>query len=479
MIDLGERQLALIAQSREFLLSRAQGGTDVAITPECYLNGWATGPGNARLHQLAHERGGALKLAVARVNDALRRGVQVGYEVTGGAAHLRGCRRLVVSWSCASDFCDDGSYHDRYFRVSSRDTPATLWFLVATDQIVPQRLDSNVVVFREIRGSKSTAPFRLARAAARALGRAPQSAEGSVPAISAIVTLADQVAQAVVAQLEGRTLLSVLLPYEAQPFQHAIFRAVKQQDRTIRTVGYLHSALPPLPTDLIHRSGAPDLLLVHGYGQQDILARHLGWSSSALRTIKSLRYRAADQRPLAGFVFLPYCFRDAHVIEAALRDFLRAAAPGSLPRLTVRNHPFMQSSKAHAQLRRGLEDVMRAYVDRFSLDATQHPPVSIFIGATAAILEALERGVTALHICSQPLVESHSAQLWQGLKVERLGEHLFRYELRVRGAYIDFGPETKAFAAETEAISLCLGLTAEDAMREDAHETCQTLRRPA
>jgi hypothetical protein len=475
MTDLGARQLDLIARCRGFLLSQAQAGTDVALTPECYLNGWARVPGNARLRQLAGERGGVLRLALARAKDAVHYGGQAGYEIVAGAGGTKGFTRLVVSWSRAGDFSSDGAYHDRYFRIGSRETPGTLWFLMPFDRVVPRQLDPNIVVFRQIPGARSTAALRLLQAAMGTRRRAPHCVDGSVPAVSAMATLAEQVAAAVVAQLEGKTIRSVLLPYEGQPLQHALFRAVKRHDAAIRTIGYLHSALPPLPTDLIVRAGAPDLLLVHGPGQADILVRHLGWSRAALRTIKSLRYRTDDPQPLGAHIFLPYSFADAGVIEMAFRDFVRAAVPRTLPVLTVRNHPLMHNSKRHLRLQRRLEALMSAFADRFCPEPPPQPPVSVFIGATAAILEALERGVTALHICSRPLTESHSAQLWEHLKVERLGEYLFRYELRTPGTYIEFGPAGVETGNET--IGAWLGLPSADDVRGKPHQAWRSLHR--
>jgi hypothetical protein len=473
VIDLGAQQLDVIARCRSFLVSQARNGTDVALTPECYLNAWARVPGNARLRQLAGERGGIVRLALACAKDALHYAAQAGYEVFDGAASTKGFTRLVVSWSVAGDFSSDGAYYDRYFRIGSRETPGTLWFLIAFDRVVPRQLDPNIVVFRQIPGARSTAALRLLQAAMGTLRRAPQRVDGSVPVVSAMVTLAGQVAAAVVAQLKGKTIRSVLLPYEAQPLQHALFRAVKRHDATIRTIGYLHSALPPLPTDLIARAGAPDLLLVHGPGQADILVRHLGWSRAALRTIKSLRYRIDDPQPLGGRIFLPYSFAGAGVIEMAFRDFVRAAAPRTLPALIVRNHPLMHNSKRHLRLQRRLEALMSAFADRFCPEPPSQPPVSIFIGATAAILEALERGVTALHICSRPLIESHSAQLWENLKVERLGEYLFRYELRTAGTYIEFGPPTVETGNET--VGAWLGLPSADEVRGNTHQATRSL----
>jgi hypothetical protein len=474
--DIGTAQRSVLARAREYLRARTQQGVDVARTPDCHLNGWAQVPGNARLHQLAGERGASLRVLLARAKDALHYVGQAGYEVVDESAGSTAFTRLVVSWCRAGDFSEDGRFHDRYFGISSAETPETLWFLMAIDQHIPARRDKNIVVFRQIPGRRSTAAFRLVQETAR-VAVAPASEDGTGPTVSAITALADQVTAAVLALVQGRTFASVLLPYEAQPFQHTIFRALKRQDPRIQTVGYLHSALPPLPADLIHRSGAPELLLVHGRGQADILARHLGWSPASLVTIKSLRYQLADDRPFGGLIFLPYAFRDARVIEETFEDLLRKSIPGSLPRLAVRNHPVMDGSKRHAHLQSRLEELMLAYANRFSPDATPRRPVSIFIGATAAILEALERGITALQICSQPLTESHDAQLWQSLRVERLGKYLFRYELATPGVYVELGPGTRAVAASNEIVRSCLGMSAHSLTQDDAVENAKGPRR--
>lgn len=438
--ELGARQLRLIEASRAFLLAEKQRGVDVAVAPECYLNGWARVVGKARLCRLASKSGSEFELLLARVKEAISVAGQSGYEVVSGVGKTEALTRLVVSWCCTSDFTLDGSYTDRYFRISSRSNPTTLWFLIAIDQVVPERLDANIAIFRRKPGTPRLDYFYLLRSAIGLLMRKSRGTHGWVPLLSAAVSLADQVAEAVAAKLELGSFECVVMPYEAQPFQHAIFRAAKSQNPAIATVGYLHSALPPLPTDLIHRAGAPELLLVHGRGQVDILARELGWPQQAIRRIASLRYRASDSGALDGFIFLPYAFDDQQVIESTFRDFLVSSAPGSLPPLTVRNHPVMRDSHAHTRLTVGVEALMGAHSDRFA-SAKLGPKLSVFIGATAAIIEALERGVEAVHICSQPLMESHSRAVWRELEVEQLGKHLFRYRLPARGTYIEFGDD--------------------------------------
>lgn len=446
---LGAYQVRLLRRSRAFLRLQRRRGVDVAVSPECYLNCWGRVPGNARVRSLARQRGATIGLLVARAREAALVAGQSGYEVATGKGGRRPFERLVVSWSRGSDFASDGAYRDRYFRTGSRETPSTLWFLISIDDVAPQILDPNVILFRRSPGTRRLDFFFLMRSAFSNMirGRRPN---GVVPKLSATVSFADQVTRAVMATIEAEQVGMVVMPYEGQPFQHAIFRAAKQRDPKVRTIGYLHSALPPVPTDLIHRLGAPELLMVHGRGQTDILLRDLGWSSPSLRTIPALRFRVSDPATLAGFVFLPYHFDNPDVIEAAFREFVGSCATGTLPDLVVRNHPLMSRSRAHAELTQKLEAIMRSNAHLISLSRAVIG-TSVFIGATAAILEALERGVEAIHICSQPLTESHCPEIWRNLQVERLGEHLFRYRLLVRGTYIQFGTDSDSLESCLEA----------------------------
>ena len=83
---------------------------------------------------------------------------------------------------------------------------------------------------------------------------------------------------------------------------------------------------------------------------------------------------------------------------------------------------------------------MEAYKDRFSNESI-NKNTSIFFGVTAAIFEALETGTEVIHICSDPVFDSHSEKIWPNLKVEQLSENVFTYKLVSKGKYIIFGDQ--------------------------------------
>ena len=102
----------------------------------------------------------------------------------------------------------------------------------------------------------------------------------------------------------------------------------------------------------------------------------------------------------------------------------------------------MEVQQKHLDLKRKLEEIMKNYDNRFSITPLQDE-VSIFFGVTAAIIEALEKNIKTIHICSDPILESYSEKIWPNLKVEQLSNYVFRYKLTLTGTNIIFGKKNK------------------------------------
>ena len=100
------------------------------------------------------------------------------------------------------------------------------------------------------------------------------------------------------------------------------------------------------------------------------------------------------------------------------------------------------NSKKHLYLKRELENIMDLYNNRFT-NTSSNKNISIFFGITATIFEALEKGLNVIHICSDPVFESHSEKIWPNLKVKQLNENTFSYELINFNQYISFGENKK------------------------------------
>ena len=437
---IGDEQLRILQEARNYLDNLSVEKADYTVSSLCYLNSWAPTVGNAKLRFLScgFRASGCLLYSLAK--NLLLISTLSEYVLDPAGSDWSGYDHLVVSWALESDFKNNGSYVDRYFKTCNRDTPRSLWLLISLDGYSPANVDKNIRVFRRNPGATRYYIGFLMRRVYAAIISAHGNLKRAVHSCSATSVFAEIVADLFRNYLPGTSFRSVIVPYEAQPFQHAIFREAKRFSRQIETVGYLHSALAALPTDFIRRRNAPERLLVHGIGQRRTLEAYLGWKSNSVQVIPSLRYRWNSSSNMGGFVFLPYSFGKEDAILKAFKGFLTCSAEGSLVHLTVKNHPVMDASSRHRRLVRKLSAMIAQFSGKFS-EASPGKALSVFIGATASVLEALERGIGVVHICSDPVFESHSETLWPLLEVHAICKNVFRYLLRKPSSYVQLGSE--------------------------------------
>ena len=120
-------------------------------------------------------------------------------------------------------------------------------------------------------------------------------------------------------------------------------------------------------------------------------------------------------------------FSNSKLILSTLANYLKSCKNFSLPVMKIRNHPAMKKSKKHNLLAKKINFILQNNKQKFSEKVKKN--ISIFIGDTAGILEALERGLKVVHICSEPLFESFQKKIWKHLEVIRIDPNLFMYIL--------------------------------------------------
>jgi hypothetical protein len=95
----------------------------------------------------------------------------------------------------------------------------------------------------------------------------------------------------------------------------------------------------------------------------------------------------------------------------------------------------MRGSPKHAALAQRLRAIAQWFPNRMSPNLSHQ---TIVVGASASVIEALERGLDVVHICTDALFESYSQDIWPNIEVEELQPNVYRYRLRERGSYIQF-----------------------------------------
>ena len=204
----------------------------------------------------------------------------------------------------------------------------------------------------------------------------------------------------------------------------------------------MHTVIPPLPLDYIKRDGCPDLLLVNGIDQKNILCQKLGWKKNEVKNITSLRYNIRNNIDFNGNIFFPYFIEDEKKIFNSFKKLIFSKKKFFFPKLKVKNHPSMQDSLKHKNLKNKIEKYLLKNKTLFK-NKKDNKNISLFFGSTASVIECLERGSRAFHICCDPDLEKFDNYFWKRLKIFKIDENIFEYRLKRKGKIINISKQTK------------------------------------
>ena len=450
-MNIGNKQIFLLEYAKKYLRKIESSKIQSHLSSLCYLNSWDKAPGYAKLNLRLNGWLYLFNFFGILIKNILSIASHSNYIKFNNKKLDNNFDILVVSWSFKKNFKLDGSFDDKYFNENSKNLPNSHWFLISMDDYVPQNLNNNITIIKQKKRVFKYDFFTFFWTILKIIINCKFSPRRIFHNLYYTSYFAQKISLIIKKELKKANYKTILLPYEAQPFQNTLIFEAKNLNNKITTIGYLHSLLSPLPCDYIYRSGAPDFLLVHGKSQIEILKSKLNWPKNKLFLIESLRYQLNENRSLSKKIFLSYSNLNKNILIKLFTKLLINLPVNSLPKFEVQNHPAMLSSKEHLNLKIKLEKIMNIYKDRF-LNTSSNGNISIFFGATAAIFEALEKGIDVIHICSNPVFESFSEKIWPDLKVIQLNEFTFSYKLVLSGKYINFSKEKKILSEVLKTI---------------------------
>jgi len=438
---IGTSQIKLINKGRDYIQRLENKDINVDSSAYCYLNSWSHVPGYTKLKFWQNGWLNTLKYSIINLKSILGIAYLSGYKTHLSSIENINAENIIITWCRKEDFDESEMFYDRYFKIRSNDTTNEIWFLISIDNYKPKFLEKNLILlYNENITNKFNLKYLL-KVIKKEFLINKFNIFKIFHKLSASTVFSEIVSDNLINSIKSLNIKKACLPYEAQPLHHNIFSKLKTCN--IYTIGYLHSALPPLMTDLIYRTGAPDKLFVHGNGQITILNKFLNWPIQSLGFCKSLRYRSSSIFNMNGYIFLPYDFFDMSLYVRELETYFTSASLNSLPNLKLRNHPHKADSKKHNILIEKINELLVKYQDRF-YNNNSNRKLSLFLGATAAIVEALELGVEVVHIVTDPVFESHSELLWKNIEVESYSKFCYIYKNKKHSEYISFGSEEES-----------------------------------
>ena len=87
----------------------------------------------------------------------------------------------------------------------------------------------------------------------------------------------------------------------------------------------------------------------------------------------------------------------------------------------IKNHPHSSKSKKHILLIENLRKKIDLYSKKNNKKKSNN--ISIFVGATGSIIEALDKNIRVFHLCEDPVFESYDNKIWPTIKAKYLDKN--------------------------------------------------------
>ncbi len=450
-MDLFDKQIQIIEYVKKYLKKVDNGNIITPLSGFCYFPIWSETPGHAKIKFWLNGWSFSLKFLFILLKNILAIASNSKYFVYNNHDSLKKYNTLILSWAFKENFQTDGSFIDKYFNENSKNLLNSHWVLISMDDYVPLNLDKNITLIKKKKTFFKYNFFYLVKIFVLLVIESRFSLKKVLHYFSYHSNFAKQISLIVKKILKKNNYKTILMPYEAQPFHQFVISEAKSIDRNIKTIGYFHSMLPAIPCDFVYRSGAPDLLLIHGESLVEVFQSKLNWPKNKLLLIESLRFRSDENRSLSKKIYLPYILDNKKILIKEFEKLLINSSKKNFPKLEIKIHPANLNSKKHLVFKDELEKIMEVYKDNFSNNPSEEN-ISIFFGVTSSIFEALESGTKVVHICSDPLLQSFNEKMWPNLKTKKLNNGTFFYNLVFKGKYINFGSKKNTLTSTLENI---------------------------
>jgi len=233
-----------------------------------------------------------------------------------------------------------------------------------------------------------------------------------------------------------------LLPYEGQPFQTFLIDYIRKNTGS-KIHGFVHS-YPSLPTHLIKRKISPNKLIVSCKDQKYSLIKYFDWNENEIDFKDSSRFMKHHDRPMKNKIFLPINFNSVEKISYLFDKLLKYLENINLSEFEIKNHPHSSKSKKHLLLIDKIkEKISKSLKKNYN---TKSEDLSIFIGSTGSIVEALDQKIKVYHICENMLFESYDNVIWPSINPIYVNKNIIKYEKKNDENLINLGNENTIFS---------------------------------
>lgn len=429
MISLEKKQIEILKKIQKFFLKFKNLRENISYFDLLYLCPYGQSRGTAKVLSFFNKSLSIKILIISIVKDIYKL-LKIGKFHYISARKTESYKTLIINWASIKDFDKNGNFYDKHFNINSSKCENVHWLLIYSSSNFPEKISKNIsLIFNQ----KKKFNIQLILQIIYNFFSKKKKLKFFFQEFTYMTQLANFLGE-IIPNLIDDKILKVLTPYEGQPFQNSVYKEVNNLNKKIKTVGFIHSYPIGLPSNLFKRDGHPKQLIVSSLSQKFCMTKHLNWSEKDIKILPSARLLKKNNFKMENKIFLPIQFSDPGLIIFTLKSLIFKEKL-NLKNIQIRNHPSCSKSPKHIKLIKSLKEVVK----KFSLSKKKIRNVSIFIGPTGSVIEALARNVKVYHICEIPELESYHKKIWKYIESFEIDNNLFEYKLIGKNKLINFG----------------------------------------
>ena len=338
---------------------------------------------------------------------------------------------IIVTWGYKKNFTKNGSFNDEILNCNSKVIKKNLWFIVYMDRTLPVKIQKNIVLLTPFLKKRFNIFFFLKNFIKNLFCQKIYSVVFNLQLFSSFSIFAES-SNIYFKKFLKKKLKFIFMPYEAQPFQNLFFMSAKNVSKNIKTIGYIHSPPEAFPVQSIYKNGSPDKIILNGQDQIHCYTKLLGWKKNRLINLPSIRFKNKHKK-VYNKIFLPFSISNESDIIKNL-NFLYYEKKINIKKFKIQPHPLTKNT---IDIRKFIKKILK--IKKRNLQFKKDTKMSIFIGASGAVAECLERGVNAIHISDNPTTDFYSSFFYPSLKIDRIKYGLHKYTLKRKNNLLTLG----------------------------------------
>ena len=342
---------------------------------------------------------------------------------------------IIFTWANLKNFDLNGSLNDRYFNLNSRQTKNTLWIVIYSDTQIPKFIDKNILIYQSINKK-----IKIVKFISFILKKIFSCKNFSIffHNISNFSFFGNTFYNDIKFYLRPE-IKKIFFPFEYQPFQNRIIYHLKKNRLKTKVIGYIHA--PPLsfPSNYIYRKISPDEIIVNGRDQLVCFNKNLNWPKKKIKIKPSTRFLKNKKISMGNKIYFPMTIRNEKIVYDSF-SYIINSNKFCIRGIEIKKHPVSAKERKVIRFEKKLKKLL---LKEKRKKAKNNKNLSIFIGSTGAIIEALERGTKVIQICEFPLLDVYSNDLWKNIIVNKIAKNIYTYKLKKKGRLIKLGDPKK------------------------------------